>query len=863
MALVDEEVETRQLPPTARLGLSGPVRVHGKFFFLGENKYFIKGVTYGPFPPGSHGAQFPEYPVVETDFALMAEAGINTVRVFTVPPIWLLDAAVEAGLKLLVGLPWSQHVAFLDSAATQDEIQEMVVTGVRQCDRHPGIFAYLIGNEIPPDIIRWHGPEPVRRFLRSLVASVKAEHRDALVSYANYPSTEYLTVDFTDFVCFNVYLHDEPAFRRYIARLHNVAVDQPLVLTEFGVDSDSEGREGQRQILSGQVRTAFESGVAGTCIFAWTDEWFTGGHLVENWAFGLVDRDRRAKPSFDEVVLQYNGCVPPRLQYYPRVSVVVCAYNAERTMDRCLASLAVLNYPDYEVIVVNDGSQDRTGEITESYDFCRLINQPNKGLSAARNAGAEASTGDIVAYTDSDCVADPDWLTYLVAKMEMSDLAACGGPNFPPPEDDLVPAAVAVAPGGPTHVLISDEIAEHIAGCNMAFRRDVLLQLGGFDPIYRAAGDDVDICWRLQDAGYTIGFSPAAVVWHFRRNTVAAYCAQQRGYGKAEALVYSKHPFRFNLFGQAKWLGRIYGDLSTSLLLSRRPVIYSGTFGRGLFQTLYEPPSSLAAFLPLSFEWSAAALPLALAGIVGGGWLSLLIVPLVVTWVMCINGARKAPIEERFEGIKARALVALLLYLGPLLRGWERLKWRLKEIRTHEHIGLVHTEQRARISWRARAIHLAYWSDAGVEKEALIGGLINFLVPQKYFVVPDTGWSSWDLNIARGLCGRALVVVCTENHGRSKRLLRVRCAIRFSRFALFLLRSCAAVTAFALILGWPLTAAVMGAIGLLNSGVMSWQLVRFGGLMHRIIEAVAKQACLVPVEPLERSSAPVRAPTPV
>jgi len=863
MALVDEEVETRQLPPTARLGLSGPVRVHGKFFFLGENKYFIKGVTYGPFPPGSHGAQFPEYPVVETDFALMAEAGINTVRVFTVPPIWLLDAAVEAGLKLLVGLPWSQHVAFLDSAATQDEIQEMVVTGVRQCDRHPGIFAYLIGNEIPPDIIRWHGPEPVRRFLRSLVASVKAEHRDALVSYANYPSTEYLTVDFTDFVCFNVYLHDEPAFRRYIARLHNVAVDQPLVLTEFGVDSDSEGREGQRQILSGQVRTAFESGVAGTCIFAWTDEWFTGGHLVENWAFGLVDRDRRAKPSFDEVVLQYNGCVPPRLQYYPRVSVVVCAYNAERTMDRCLASLAVLNYPDYEVIVVNDGSQDRTGEITESYDFCRLINQPNKGLSAARNAGAEASTGDIVAYTDSDCVADPDWLTYLVAKMEMSDLAACGGPNFPPPEDDLVPAAVAVAPGGPTHVLISDEIAEHIAGCNMAFRRDVLLQLGGFDPIYRAAGDDVDICWRLQDAGYTIGFSPAAVVWHFRRNTVAAYCAQQRGYGKAEALVYSKHPFRFNLFGQAKWLGRIYGDLSTSLLLSRRPVIYSGTFGRGLFQTLYEPPSSLAAFLPLSFEWSAAALPLALAGIVGGGWLSLLIVPLVVTWVMCINGARKAPIEERFEGIKARALVALLLYLGPLLRGWERLKWRLKEIRTHEHIGLVHTEQRARISWRARAIHLAYWSDAGVEKEALIGGLINFLVPQKYFVVPDTGWSSWDLNIARGLCGRALVVVCTENHGRSKRLLRVRCAIRSSRFALFLLRSCAAVTAFALILGWPLTAAVMGAIGLLNSGVMSWQLVRFGGLMHRIIEAVAKQACLVPVEPLERSSAPVRAPTPV
>jgi GT2 family glycosyltransferase len=862
MTLVEtEEVATQ--PPPERLSRPdgfGPVRVQGKFFFVGEQKLFIKGVTYGPFPQGSHGAPFPEPGTVDVDFALMAEAGINTVRVFTVPPPWLLDAAEHAGLKLLVGLPWSQHIAFLDSLETQEQIRETVVAGVRDCRRHPAIFAYLIGNEIPPDMVRWHGAEPVRRFLRRLVACVKAEHPEALVSYANYPSTEYLTVDFTDFVCFNVYLHDQPAFRRYIARLHNVAVDQPLVLTEFGVDSFGEGEEEQRRVLSWQVHTAFEAGVAGTFIFAWTDEWFTGGHLVENWAFGLVDRDRRPKPSFDEVVRQYNGVLPPPLQRYPRVSVVVCAYNAERTIDQCLASLAALNYPDYEVIVVNDGSRDRTREIAEGYDYCRIINQANKGLSAARNVGAEAATGEIVAYTDSDCVADADWLTYLVAKMEASELAACGGPNFPPPEDNLVPAAVAVSPGGPTHVLISDEVAEHIAGCNMAFRREVLLQLGGFDPIYRAAGDDVDICWRFQDAGYTIGFSPAAVVWHFRRNTVAAYCAQQRGYGKAEALVYSKHPFRFNLFGQAKWLGRIYGDLSTSLLLSRRPVIYSGVFGRGLFQTLYEPPSSLTAFLPLSFEWSAASLPLALAGIVGGGWWWLLTVPLIVTWVMCVNGARKAPIDKRFTGFNARALVALLIYLGPLLRGWERIKWRLKEMRTQDHVGLVETEQHARVCWGARAFHLAYWSDAGAEKEALIGGLMDFLVPQKYFVFPDTGWSNWDLKIARGLCSRALVVVCTENHGGAKRLLRVRCAMRFSRFALFLMRSCAALTAFALILGWPVTAAAIGGVGLISLAVVGFQLLEFGRLMHRIIEAVAKQVRLLPVEPVPRKPLLVQRP---
>ena len=181
-------------------------------------------------------------------------------------------------------------------------------------------------------------------------------------------------------------------------------------------------------------------------------------------------------------------------------------------------------------------------------------------------------------------------------------------------------------------------------------------------------------------------------------------------------------------------------------------------------------------------------------------------------------------------------------------------------MRPQDQIGFVETEQRARVGWAARAFHLAYWSEAGTEKEALIGGLMSFLVPQKYFVVPDIGWSNWDLEIARGLCSRALVVVCTENHGGAKRLLRVRCAMRFSRFALFLLRSCAALTAVALILGWPLTAAVIGGVGVASMpGAMGWQLIGFGRLMHRIIEAVAKQARLVPVEPIARKALPLHA----
>ncbi len=847
MQPVETAVAARQ---PAHAGVDGAaIRVQGKFFFAGATKFFVKGTTYGPFAPGSHGAQFPERETVVRDFALMAELGANTLRVFTVPPLWLLDLAHEAGLKVLAGIPWSQHVTFLDSAAIQAEIIRTVVESVRGLNRHPAIFAYLVGNEIPPDVVRWHGPERVRAFLKKLVAAVKDIHPEGLVSYANFPSTEYLTVDFTDFLCFNVYLHDEAAFRRYLSRLHNLAVDRPLVLTEFGIDSMREGNEEQAKILSWQIRAAFEMGAAGTFVFAWTDEWFTGGHLIEDWAFGLVDRKRQPKPAFAAVQDRYKGPIPPRLERYPRVSVVVCSYNAERTMAACLASLETLNYPDYEVIVVNDGSTDRTLEIAERFPYCRIISQENKGLSAARNVGAEAATGEIVAYTDSDCVADPDWLAYLVAKMEAAQLVACGGPNFPPPEDSLVPAAVAVSPGGPTHVLLSDDVAEHIAGCNMAFRRDVLLRLGGFDPVYRAAGDDVDICWRFQDEGYTIGFSPAAVVWHFRRNTVKAYIGQQRGYGKAEALVYSKHPFRFNLFGQARWLGRIYGDLSAALLLSRKPVIYSGVFGRGLFQTLYEPPSSLAAFLPLSFEWNVVALLLAAGGVVAGGWAWLLTVPLVTTWVMCINGALKAPIDKRFRGLKARALVALLIYVGPILRGWERLKWRVREMRTHGNapLPMPQAPEPARIDWRDRAFYLSYWSERGDEKELLLGGLMHFLTPQKYFVVTDQGWNDWDLKIARGLWSRAYVLVCTENHGGMKRLLRVRCAMRLSRLSTFILRAYAVATAAALILELPEAAAVLGLLGLAQGALIAYRTVEFGRLMRGIVATVAKSQGVTPV----------------
>jgi GT2 family glycosyltransferase len=802
-------------------------RAGGKFLFRGDEKFFLRGVSYGPFAEGSHGAQFPERDVVRRDFALMRDLGANCIRTFTPPPEWLLDLAEEHDLGVLVGLP--------------------VMASVESCRQHPAVFAYLIGNEIPPDIVRWHQPERLKEFLHTLYDLVKGIDPDALVSYANFPPTEYLDLDFLDFISFNVYLHRENDFRRYLSRLQNLAKDKPLVLTEFGIDSMREGAAEQAQILSWQVRAAFESGAAGTVIFSWTDDWFTGGFQVEDWAFGLVDRERHKKPAYHAVHKLYSGALPPPIEHPPRISVVICAYNAERTMDACLASLRTLRYPNYDVIIVNDGSTDRTLEIAQRYPEVRILSQENMGLSAARNVGIENATGEIVAFTDSDCVVDPDWLTYLAYKFVHSGFVAVGGPNLPPPEEARGAACVAAAPGGPTHVLIDDEVAEHIPGCNMAFLKSALDEIGGFDPVYRAAGDDVDLCWRLQNHGHPIGFSPAAMVWHFRRNTIKAYLKQQMGYGKAEAQLYFKHPFRFNMLGQSQWIGRIYGDLGRSLF-SRRPVIYHGVFGRGLFQTLYEPSSSLLSYLPFTLEWNLVGLVMLIGAVVAGRQQLLASLPLVTALIWAGARAWQAKVDPRYDGVRSRLLITILIYLGPLLRSLQRYLYRIQGMTNVARIQFEQPSQPARVQWFRRQFFLCYWSERRLEKENLLHAVMEFLLPRKYLIAVDQGWDDRDVTIYRGIWSKADLKVAVENHGGNKRFFRTRCRVRESLLSSISLPSFVALAIVGWFIGLAEIEEVSLLLGALNLLVVVVDNYRLGRGMYHVIEIVAKQIQLTPVD---------------
>src|SRR5216117_3813370 len=534
--------------------------VRGKFIFVGDEKFYVRGVTYGAFHPDASGHEYHDPDVIERDFAQMAANGINAVRIpHTTPPRSLLDVAQRHGLRVMVGLSAEQYVGFLvDRKKEMAEIEALIRGRVRECAGHPALLCYALGNEIPAPMARWLGRPKIERYLKRLCRVVKDEDPDGLVTYVNYPTTEYFQLPFLDLVCFNVYLESKERFESYLARLQNIACNRPLMMSELGLDGLRNGEDAQARSLDLQVRAAFAGGCAGAFVFSWTDEWYRHGSDVEDWAFGLTRADRSPKPALDAVREAFDD-VPfsPRLRW-PRISVVLCSYNGARTIADCLDGLARLDYPDYEVIVVDDGSRDATAAIAGRYNVA-LIRTPKGGLARARNAGLAAASGEIVAYIDDDAYPDPHWLRYLAATFMSTHHAGVGGPNIAPPGDGWIAECVARAPGGPQHVLLSDEEAEHIPGCNMAFRRDRLEAIGGFDPQFRAAGDDVDVCWQLQERGWTLGFHPAALVWHHRRNSVRTYWKQQIGYGRAEAMLERKWPEKYNGPGHVRWAGRIYG----------------------------------------------------------------------------------------------------------------------------------------------------------------------------------------------------------------------------------------------------------------------------------------------------------------
>ena len=165
------------------------VSVDGKFFRLGAEKFYVKGVAYGPFAPDPAGSRFSSPDQTAQDFALIRTLRANVIRVYHIPSKWLLDLAAEHGLKLLVDIPWNKHLCFLDSKQRQEEARQAVRQAVSDCARHPAVFAFSVVNEIPPDIVRWSGARAVSEFIDELVQVAKQDDPECLCTFTNYPPT--------------------------------------------------------------------------------------------------------------------------------------------------------------------------------------------------------------------------------------------------------------------------------------------------------------------------------------------------------------------------------------------------------------------------------------------------------------------------------------------------------------------------------------------------------------------------------------------------------------------------------------------------------------------------------------------------
>ncbi|HRQ88428.1 MAG TPA: glycosyltransferase, partial [Bacteroidia bacterium] len=736
--------------------IADPLRVWGKSFRAGGEASLVKAVTFGPFPAGA----FPDEGRGQLS-RIREELGANALRLYEIPSLAFLHECAAVGLRVFITLPWMQHVDFLKGGGALAQADALLLETVRRFRGHPAVAGYFVANEIETTLVRWMGASRVVEQIERLIDLGHANDPDALFAYANYPSTEYLLPQNQDFVAFNLYLESREAYAAYLSRLQVLAGDKPLFLSEFGVDSIAHGEDGQAEMLDWAVKEAAAAGVAGVTLFSWSDRWQRGGRTIEEWKFGMVRADGSAKPALERVAGTWGELRRPSqglgLAAVPKISVIVCTYRGSATLVECLDSIVALEYPDYEVIVVNDGSDARVSEIAASYDAVRLLELPHGGLSVARNAGAAAAAGEIFAYTDDDCVVEPDWLHWIAVQFEKDPALGCaGGPNLPPPPASATAARVAAAPGGPCHVLLGDTRAEHLPGCNFAVRRGVFEEVGGFDPVFRTAGDDVDFCWRVLAAGYGLGFHAAAFVWHHRRFTYRAYFRQQIGYGRAEALLMPLHPERFRGVGGAVWDGHVY--------VARRrfgAVVYHGRYGYEPFQLIYPGGDSWFGEVALHVLWWAVVLLLA----AGGCFFKPLWIPagamLFGTLWVAVGRAGRSSIAPVYDTTSSRLVLAgLILAQGAvrsgtrLLNGWRHANW----TKSLQFVGGTAMGTLAKGWWKL-GDEQQFWSDRGVGREDLLAAILG-----AFPKAVDDATGKTDIVVRSGWLWNWAVVTATEYH---------------------------------------------------------------------------------------------------
>ena len=226
------------------------------------------------------------------------------------------------------------------------------------------------------------------------------------------------------------------------------------------------------------------------------------------------------------------------------ISVIVPVLNVAKTVRDLMESLMRLDYDDdkLEIIVVDGDSKDGTREIVQEYPF-RLVQQDGKGLNAARNTGIKYSTGEIIAYTDGDCVVPPGWAKAIVANFRDPGVGFVGGTlegynKNEPLSNYMDETFFQVIPGFHFRIEGTDlRLLQLPAGANMAFRRSALARVDFFDENIIYGFDDLEPVEEMGLKGFRIVLDPEVNVLHQHRTTLGGLMKQHFNYGRGGTLL--------------------------------------------------------------------------------------------------------------------------------------------------------------------------------------------------------------------------------------------------------------------------------------------------------------------------------------
>jgi len=560
-----------------------------------------------------------------------------------------LDVVAAAGMVAIVELA-VESGDLVDASRFADLVSRVAHAG-NVYRSHPGLMGYLIDCPVKPDT----GPEgpcplavkTVRRQLGTLVGILKQHAPNALVSIKHRQATPAPPLAEEDFLYCSTTRAQRRELRPWIESLHRLAGQRPVMI-EFAQASSGQDHA---------VAEAFAAGAAGVVAPS------VPVPPSRDW-LGI----RMLRPAERMPFTSLESAGPPQPRNCPLVSVVVCAREGERTLERCLQSLSQLAYPNLEVVIVAEGGSAGVSKAAAPFPQVRVIGQSSQGLGAARNAGVKAARGEIVAFVDPEFTVDSDWLTFMVRALQEGRLDACSGPACVPPQTAKLAACVAAARPS----LPSTGFGAAMARSNLAFTKDALQRVGGFDRKYRGFDADVDLCRKLAGSGVKLGYSPVALVWNLRSNPVRKFLSRQGSYGCCDAKA-----------------GRRSADGSLSLLGR------AGLFGhrRKALQILVVLPQS-AEWVVL---WTIAALAARLVGVSSLAPLAML----AVSPLLAVFAALTTPLEKPLQGVTARATLTFLAFVGPLWRGLMR-DWTV--VRGHlpsaELAGIRRVRMRQRAAFR-------------------------------------------------------------------------------------------------------------------------------------------------------------------